>query len=126
MAVHRGAAAALLVCLGVVVGLRLVIGARRVVWPALAVAAWLGLVTTGRRLAWDLLALWAVRADVDSRGVLFAAFDDTVRFVIVGRTELSQAGFRTLVWSHAVVLPLIVVALLAVQRVRERPTAPGT
>ncbi len=58
--------------------------------------------------------------------MLFAAFDDTVRFVTVPGEELAPSTFRLLLGAHAMVLPLVVVALLLAQWRRDRPTAPGT
>lgn len=127
IALHRLGAGTLLVAAGLLLGVRLASAARRALSPALLTAAAVGLVVTGRRLAWSGLGLWAVKANVDGAGMLFAAFDSTVRFVFVGADEVSPATFRAILAVHALALPLAVAALLWwSQRARETPTAPGT
>jgi hypothetical protein len=123
---HRGGAGTLLMAAGVLVGIRLVTAARRAVPAVLAVVAVLGLVVTGRRLAWRVLALRAVRVNVDGAGMLFAAFDPIVRFVVGPGGEMAPARFRVVLGLHAVVLPTAVAGLLWAQRARDNPTAPGT
>jgi xanthosine utilization system XapX-like protein len=126
---HRVAAGTLLLAAGLLVGVRLAVSARRAAPPVLAVVAGVALVFTGRRLSWTQLALRAVKVNLDAGGMLFAAFDDTVRFVIVpGVGEMSPAAFRVLLGLHAVALPLVLVGLLLWERLaqRDRPTAPGT
>ena len=128
---HRAGAAALLLAAAVLLGVRLGSAARHAVPAALAVASGAALVVTGRRLRWNQLALWAVRPDADPRGMLFAAFDSSVRFILVpGFREVDRGDFRLSLGLHAVALPLAVAVALLIerraQRVRETPTAPGT
>jgi menaquinol-cytochrome c reductase cytochrome b subunit len=73
----------------------------------------LALAYTGFLLPWDQLALWAVTVGRDANGMLFAAFDDDVRFIILGGVEISQATLRLWLVVHAAVLPAVFCALLA-------------
>ena len=128
---HRIGAGALLLATAVLLGVRLGSAARHAVPAALVVLSGAALVVTGRRLRWSQLALWTVRPDADPRGMLFAAFDSSVRFILTpGFREVDRGFFRLLLGLHAVVLPLVVVGALVVerriQRARERPTAAGT
>lgn len=127
LALHRLGAGVLLLAAGLLVGLRLATGAWRALPALLVTVAGVGLVATGRRLAWVELGLRAVKVNLDAAGMLFAAFDPLVRFVIVaGVGEMAQTTFRAILVVHAVALPVVVAALLWVQRRRDRPTAPGT
>lgn len=125
---HRAAAGALLLAMGVLLGIRLALEARRAAPPALALVSAVALVVTGRRLAWWQLGLRAVKVNVDASGMLFAAFDDIVRFVSVpGTLEMRPATFRLLLGIHVIAIPLLLGGLLLwAQRDRESPTAPGT
>ena len=66
----------------------------------------------GSRLAWDQLALWAVTSDSNGlpRGIWLP---DTVKFVLIGDTEISRSDYRTAAWVHAVVLPIVIAISLA-------------
>lgn len=57
---------------------------------------------TVSRLQWDQLALWAVTAAEPRRydGFLSAAFDDDVRFVLVGNRELSSGAYAWILIGH--------------------------
>jgi hypothetical protein len=123
---HRVGAGTLLLAAGLLVGIRLVTAARRALPAVLAVLAGLGLVVTGRRLAWRVLGLRAARVNMDGAGMLFAAFDPIVRFVIGPGGEVTPARFRLVLGLHAVVLPVAVAGLLWAQRGRDNPTEPGT
>lgn len=83
---------------------------------------------SGLRLPWDVLGLWAVTVDNDYRGVLRAPFADTVRFVLIGGTELTQGEYRTRLVGHVAVavLAVVLVAMVAAYPRLERPRAPGT
>ncbi len=126
--VHRAAAGTLLLAAGVLLGVRVATAVRRAAPAALAVLATVALVVTGRRLAWDALALWAVTVNSDVSGMLFAAFDPRVRFVLrAGTGEISPATFRLGLGAHTLALPAVLaVALWWAYRARESPTAPGT
>lgn len=80
------------------------------VGPAIAV---LTLITalTGFLLPWDQLALKAVTVGTDMTGYR-PLFDDQVRFVLVGGLEMSTASMRAWFLGHALVLPVLIVALL--------------
>jgi quinol-cytochrome oxidoreductase complex cytochrome b subunit len=78
----------------------------------------------------DQLALWAVMVGNDIAGYWFAAFDDGVRFVIVGGTEVDQGIYARALVVHlatpalaALAAGLGVVALLVTGR--RPPTAAG-
>ena len=87
------------------------------------VVAALGLVLTGRGLPWDQLGLWAVRANTDYRGVVKAAFDDTVRFILIGGMEVSQADYRVVALAH-LALGLMAAVLVAMVTLNPAWTGP--
>ncbi|HEX2039747.1 MAG TPA: hypothetical protein VHF47_08460 [Acidimicrobiales bacterium] len=62
---------------------------------------------SGYALPWSQVALRRVVVGTDFEGVLRAAFDDLVRFVIVGGAEVSQGRYRAAVLVHLVVLPVL-------------------
>lgn len=70
----------------------------------------------GYALPWSQLALWAVTVGSDYSGVLEAAFDDGIRFVIVDAREIGQDSYRLAVFLHVVVLPLLLGAFLFLAR----------
>lgn len=130
--VHRlasGLAVPTSVALGIVVALRWA-GNRRWTGPALgaglAVTALLASFT-GYLLPWDQLALWAVRVGTDMSGYLPLFDSATVRFVLLGGTEVSRVTVVRWLTVHAVVLgpTLIVLLTLAWRRHRLEP-APAT
>jgi quinol-cytochrome oxidoreductase complex cytochrome b subunit len=71
------------------------------------------LLWTGTLLPWDQLALWAVTVGTNIRGFFTAAFDDQVKFVLIGGVEISRATLRAWFVVHAFVLPVAGVACLA-------------
>jgi quinol-cytochrome oxidoreductase complex cytochrome b subunit len=74
---------------------------------------------SGRLLAWDQLALWAVRLGGDDiRGVV--DIPATVRFVVVDGNEITPSTFSALIVLHAVVLPLVAVAMVVALAVFSR------
>jgi quinol-cytochrome oxidoreductase complex cytochrome b subunit len=87
----------------------------------------LTLTYTGFLLPWDQLALWAVTVGTDYQGMLRAAFDEGVRFILIGNVEVSQATLRLWLVVHAAVLPVVFIGLaaLAARGVRTRPLADG-
>lgn len=106
--------------------------ARRRRWSAAAaggtVVAGLGSLLTGVGLPWDQLGLWAVTVDSDYRGVVRAAYDDTVRFILIGGLEVSQADYRIVALAHlglGLIAAVLVAGVAAYPRL-ERPRAPGT
>jgi quinol-cytochrome oxidoreductase complex cytochrome b subunit len=92
------------------------------------VVAALGLVVNGRGLPWDQLGLWAVRADTDYRGIVKAASDDTVRFILIGGMEVGQADYRVVALAHLALglMAAVLVAMAILYPRLDRPTAPGT
>ncbi len=90
----------------------------------------LALTWTGFLLPWDQLALWAVTVGTDYQGMIAAAFNDDVRFVLIGGVEISQATLRLWFLVHTVALTVAFAGLLALaaRSVRSRPptgTYPG-
>jgi quinol-cytochrome oxidoreductase complex cytochrome b subunit len=84
-------------------------------WPpvfGLVVVA-VALLWTGTLLPWDQLALAAVTVGTNIRGFFTAAFDDQVKFVLIGGVEISRATLRAWFVVHAFVLPVAGVACLA-------------
>jgi quinol-cytochrome oxidoreductase complex cytochrome b subunit len=74
----------------------------------------LGAGFSGYLLPWDQLALWAVTVGDDVYGVWFAAFDDQVRYVLVGSTEVEQSTYAAWTVVHVIVLPVLLAAAGAV------------
>jgi quinol-cytochrome oxidoreductase complex cytochrome b subunit len=66
---------------------------------------------SGFLLPWDQLALFTVEVPRHVEGVWTAAFDDKVRYVLIGRTEIDQETYALWVILHVVVFPLLLVAL---------------
>jgi quinol-cytochrome oxidoreductase complex cytochrome b subunit len=105
--------AALFVVTVVILVLATVVAWNRAWLPTLGLAAVIGLsLWSGRRLPWDQLALRAVTVGTDFRGLVTAAFDDQVKFVIVGSREISQATIRAWFAMHALLLPVVGAGLL--------------
>ncbi len=73
----------------------------------------IALAYTGFLIAWDQLALWAVSPAGFPDGMWAAAFDDSVRFVLIGGTEISQGTLRLWFIVHGAVLAVIFSATLA-------------
>jgi quinol-cytochrome oxidoreductase complex cytochrome b subunit len=98
----------------VVLAVTLVAAWNRAWAPAVAVVVLaLGLLWTGTLLPWDQLALAAVTVGTNVHGLVTAAFDDQVKFVLIGGREVSQATIRNAFLVHAVVLPVAGVGCLA-------------
>jgi quinol-cytochrome oxidoreductase complex cytochrome b subunit len=72
----------------------------------------IALAYTGFLIAWDQLALWAVIPE-GYHGMWTAAFDDRVRFVLIGSVEISQGTLRLWFIVHGAVLAVIFGATLA-------------
>jgi quinol-cytochrome oxidoreductase complex cytochrome b subunit len=98
----------------------------RRVWPVAAGAVVLavGLSITGYLLPWDQLAIWAVTVGTDMRGMFPAAFDDQVRFVLVGGVEIGQDTIRRWFIVHAAVLPIAFAVCLVALRRRSSTVSP--
>lgn len=80
----------------------------------------IALAYTGFLIAWDQLALWAISSAGFPAGMWAAAFDHSVRFVLMGGTEISQGTLRLWFIVHGAVLAVIFSATLATV-IRERP-----
>jgi quinol-cytochrome oxidoreductase complex cytochrome b subunit len=72
----------------------------------------IALAYTGLLIAWDQLALWAVIPE-GYHGMWTAAFDDRVRFVLIGSVEISQGTLRLWFIVHGAVLAVVLGATLA-------------
>ncbi len=75
---------------------------RAVVFVALAAATATAVLTLLSRalVEWDQLALWSVTVGIDVSGYWPAAFDDTVRFVLLDNMEVSPDQYRTALLVH--------------------------
>jgi quinol-cytochrome oxidoreductase complex cytochrome b subunit len=72
----------------------------------------IALAYTGFLIAWDQLALWAVIPE-GYHGMWTAAFDDRVRFVLIGSVEISQGTLRLWFIVHGAVLAVVLGVTLA-------------
>jgi quinol-cytochrome oxidoreductase complex cytochrome b subunit len=90
---------------------------------ALLVLALAGAALSGFPLAWDQVAMREVTVGTDVRGFGFL-FDDSAAFVLAGGVEVSTGTFRRVLVMHAVVLPAVALAGIAVLRRTARRTAP--
>lgn len=120
--VHRfasGLAVPTSLALGIVVAVPPAVYRR---WTGPAVGAGLAVTTvlasfTGYLLPWDQLALWAVRAGMNLRGYRPLFDSDTVRFVLLGGTEVGRVTVVRWLIVHAAVLgPLLVILLVLAWR----------
>jgi quinol-cytochrome oxidoreductase complex cytochrome b subunit len=82
---------------------------------ALLVLALAGASLSGFPLAWDQVALRAVTVGTNLRGYRFL-FDDSAVFVFAGGVEVATSTFRRVLLMHAVVLPAVALAGIAVLR----------
>lgn len=102
------------------------IGRRAWVGPAVVLVLVLAASVTGGALPYDQVALWAVTVGDNLEGVWFAAFDDRVRFVLVGGTEVSQDLYQRVLLAHFALAAAAVAVLAAVAwRLRTRGTGRG-
>lgn len=87
------------------------------------VGALIGLAFTGPLLAWDQLALAPVEVGGGYDGIWAGAFDDDVLFLIINGVQVEQGSYAWWAVTHAVLLPLLSLGLLAVlvRRLAERP-----
>jgi quinol-cytochrome oxidoreductase complex cytochrome b subunit len=92
-------------------------------WPGPAIVLLLVLATsfTGGLLPYDQLGLWAVTTGDSIDGVWSAAFDDAVRFVLIGGVEVSQATYQRSFVAHLVLAGAAAVGLVVVVRSAWRP-----
>jgi quinol-cytochrome oxidoreductase complex cytochrome b subunit len=115
--VHRVAAAAFVPAVGVlaIASIGLFLTSRHRASIALSLLAGLttlAAVFTGYLLPWDQLALWAVTVGTDMKGYAPILRHDKVRYVILGSREINTATFSRWFWTHTVVLPVVIVAVL--------------
>jgi quinol-cytochrome oxidoreductase complex cytochrome b subunit len=80
------------------------------VLAAVAVAATGGVLALRNGLLWDQIAIRAVTVGTDIRGFWYAADPDAVVFVLVDGVDVEPGEYRTLVLTHTVVLPAVMVA----------------
>jgi quinol-cytochrome oxidoreductase complex cytochrome b subunit len=73
----------------------------------------IALAYTGFLIAWDQLALWAISSAGFPDGMWAAAFDDRVRFVLIGGAEISQGTLRLWFIVHGAVLAVVLGPTLA-------------
>jgi len=115
--VHRLAAAVFVPAVGALaiatIGLFL---ARRTRAP-IALSLFAGLATlaasfTGYLLPWDQLALWAVTVGTDMRGYAPILRHGNVKYVILGSREIDVTTFNRWFWTHTVLIPVVIVAVL--------------
>ena len=95
-----------------------------------AVVAGLGVVVilfasfTGYLLPWDQLALLVGSAPTDFRGIDNAAFSHSVRFVLIGGSEVGRSTYRLWAVLHTIAVPFVLLALVgwAAMVRRRQPT----
>jgi quinol-cytochrome oxidoreductase complex cytochrome b subunit len=108
--------------------LRIAEADRRQPWglATAAIPLLLAMTVTGYLLPWDQLALWAVTVGSNFGGVLDAAFDDRVRFLIIGGVEVGQSTYRLWFLIHAAGLSagLWLITVLLAMRLRAGRDAP--
>lgn len=80
--------------------------------PALVVLT-LAATFTGYLLPWDQLALWAVTVGRNMRGYSFV-FGSSVKFVLVGGTEIATSTILRWFWVHTVVISMLLAGALFV------------
>lgn len=95
------------VVVGVVIGLRSsrpAVSSGRAAIVASAVTVIAGVLTVATRplVQWDQLALWAVTTGSDVGGYWYAAFDEGVRFVLLGGSEVSQRRYAATLVVHLI------------------------
>jgi quinol-cytochrome oxidoreductase complex cytochrome b subunit len=73
---------------------------------ALALVAAAATVLTRPLVQWDQLALWAVTVGTDVHGYWYAAHDDSVRFLLIGSSEVTQGQYAPMVLLH-VLAPVV-------------------
>ena len=61
---------------------------------------------------WDQLALWAVTTGSGMSGYWYAGFDNGVRFVLVGNTEVTQGQYAPMLLMYLIAPMLGAVALI--------------
>jgi quinol-cytochrome oxidoreductase complex cytochrome b subunit len=81
--------------------------------PVAAAGVTVGAGITGYLLPWDQLGLWAVTVGGNFEGYTQIIRGDKVKFVLVGSREFSTSTFSHWYWLHALVVPLVFVALFA-------------
>jgi quinol-cytochrome oxidoreductase complex cytochrome b subunit len=96
------------------------IGRRAWVGPAVLLVLVLSASVSGNLLPYEQVALQAVTVGEPLEGIWFVAFDEGVRFVLVGGTEVSQAQYRMVVLAHFALAAAAVAGLVVVAR---RPMA---
>lgn len=90
------------------------------VGAAVAVLASLAAGLSWGLVGWDQLALWAVMASPISRGLWAPAFDEHVRFLLVGGAEVAQGRYRRALLVH-LGAPVVALTSLAISTWLSRP-----
>ncbi len=112
--IHRAASFAIVLVIFAAVVLAIFASARRVLMVVLAIAAAIATLAaagTGQAIAWSQLALVTVTAGHTYRGYK-PIFGSQVRFVIIGDSRIAVDTFRQIFISHALLLPLVLLALV--------------
>ena len=92
--------------------------------PVLAAALAVVAGVTGYLLPWDQLAVRSTTIGVNIRGYGSILRGNRVQYVLVGVRTISTATFSRWYWLHAVVVPVVIVAVLvgfAITTRRSRP-----
>lgn len=89
---------------------------------AVALAAAVVTVLTRPLVEWEQLALTPVTVGEGVAGYWFAAFDDDVRFAVVGSTEVSRGEYVPAMLAHLASPVVGALALLVVAAVLARPS----
>ncbi|MGH9278226.1 MAG: hypothetical protein ACRD12_08970, partial [Acidimicrobiales bacterium] len=94
-----------------------------------AVPVLLAASVTGYLLPFDQLGLWVVTVGTDFGGVLDAAFDDRVKFLLIGGVEIAQSTYRNWFLVHlglGVASAAITIVIAARGAPRTSSGRPGT
>jgi quinol-cytochrome oxidoreductase complex cytochrome b subunit len=67
---------------------------------------------SGYLLPWDQLSLWAVTVGSNMRGYTSILRGHSVKYVLLGSTEVGTPTVQRWFWVHSIVVPLLVVGVL--------------